>query len=247
MRSLEVMRSGILLTAIALGGCPTGPPTHIIPLAELEAQMQLGPDDRFGYESRSFRLVPPENGVFCQVLSPRDTRVTMDGSQGEHDPGGPKNFSDARECWGPSFSWDSSPSGAPTTFVVSDRTASWTFVVWDPFASNRFELVSHERDEVWHVGDTVELQLEPGGTIANPRVRATDSGKTLFDFTEGNGLTRNGGTLTFVVPQLEPAETVSVQVSADFEYRFDRCDASLGCESQIVLDSNYWVDFAATP
>ncbi|MGE3547510.1 MAG: hypothetical protein AB7L28_26530, partial [Kofleriaceae bacterium] len=198
--------------ALVVTGCQIGPPTHVVPLAELDAEMQLGPDSRILYEHNTLRLHEPMNGRdHCRVLSPRDTRATLDGVRGELDPGGPASPSGVLSCLDSALWWDDAPKqDGPSTFEISDGSATWTFVVWHPFDYRQLELTSHS-DGMVRVGDTITLEMSPPGALSNAELLGSDGGTELFRLTESTGLMTTGETLAFLMPDSPVGTEVTVR------------------------------------
>ncbi|MGE0547464.1 MAG: hypothetical protein AB7O24_07015 [Kofleriaceae bacterium] len=228
-----------------VGGCQIGPPTHVVPLAELDAEMQLGPDSRILSEHNTLRLHEPANGGdHCRVLSPRDTRATLDGVRGEIEPGGPATRSGALQCLDSALWWDDAPSkDGPSTFEITDGTATWTFVIWQPFEYREFEVTSHP-DDLVRVGDTVTLKMSPPGTLSNAQIVARAGATDLFVVDESSGVTRVGDELSFVMPEIAVGTEVMLQPNAELQLRIDRCDAPRGCRSIYGVNDTVFVTIA---
>lgn len=226
----------VLVSCVLLVGCADRDATHIVPLAELRAEMQLGSDDRIVSRETTLRLHPERNGEYCPIVSPRNSRAVLDGTSAKLDPGGGSihTLDDVLDCLDPAFVWESPPRNddGPSTFEITDGSATWTFVVWQPFDDVGASLVSHPDDQPVRVGDTVVFRAI--GPVFGLRLVASNAGTTLFELDETTGLTVSGMEISFVMPEVT-ATTASLYLSGELEKRIERCDASLGCQSRYPL------------
>ena len=225
----------VLIGCVVLASCVNRDATHIIPLAELQAEMQLGSDDRVLARETTLRLHPEGNGEYCAILSPRNARAVLDGTSAKLDAGGGSNntIDDMLSCLDPAFVWENPPeTDGPSTFEITDGSTTWTFVVWQPFASAGATLVSHPDDQPIRVGDTVVFRAN--GPVFGVSLVARDGGTTLFELDESSGLTVSGMDISFVMPAVT-ATSVSLRLEGELEKRIDRCDATLGCQRRYPL------------
>lgn len=230
------MRALLTIAGILHAGCQDRPDTFIVSLAELDAEMQLVEDDRFTFARHMIRLVADHDP--CLVLSPRDTHTSVDGIEGTMDMGNPEH--DNRPCYGPAMLFDDVPdTSGPSTFIVADSSATWTFVMWQPFDTYRFKLVSPpppaDSDEplMLRAGETVMMRLDDfHGTLTSIGVRAeTESNDELFALDHTSGVTVSGSEISLVVPDT-PTTLAVLEVEAEYDVRIDRCDAPRGCRPQ---------------
>jgi hypothetical protein len=230
------VRGRLTIAGIMLAGCLDRPDTYIVPLAELDAEVQLVEDDRFSFSQYMIRIVADRDP--CLVLSPRDTRTTVDGVEGTMDMGHPEYSN--RPCYGPAMMFDSvADMSGPSTITLSDSSATWTFVMWQPFKRYAFEPVSPppppDRDTplMLRVGETVTMRLDGfNGTITSISARASIDYRTeVFELDDASGVTVSGDEISFVVPDT-PTAMAQLEVSAEYDVRIDRCDAPRGCRPQ---------------
>jgi hypothetical protein len=246
---MKVMRFGPVLLLSLLGCHQLGPETWIIPLAEMKAELQLGGRGEYSTESPDVLSLHVPSRGHCSVLSPRDTIVTINGSRGRFDPGGGDPFNDGA-CFGPSFWAEDDPDGQ-VTLVIDDKTAQWTFVLWDPFQYVVANITSHGADEDYQVGDSVVVTLSPPGTYTDITVRGERGGTLAFALSEGNGLVIDGETISFVMPELAGSSTsvdLRLSIRGTRHVQVDRCDAPLGCETMASFEDGDWIDvYPAAP
>lgn len=230
--------------ALALAGCHRfGGETWIFPLDELNAELRIGGDSRAtaAYSSSMVQLyIVGNTGDYCRIVSPRETRATMNGSPGKVYPGEEyRGFYDDDNCIGPQFGWDSSPTGT-VEFKISDDSASWSFVVENPFEAlyPRVELLSHDAESnPVHTGDTVRLEVRTVHELLDMRVYMDEGGERLFEVDESSGLTVEGNRLSFVMPQVA-TQTGRLSVAGYLSVDFTRCDAPYGCKSEYAFNDN---------
>lgn len=246
-----MLRSGGIAIALTLIGCHRFEgETWIFPLSDLNAELRIGRDSRSStfYSSSVVQLyIVGNSGDYCRIVSPRHTRATMNGKVGEVFPG--EEYRGAffgRDCIAPQFGWDDTPTGT-VEFVISDDSASWTFVAENPFDAlyPRVELVSHDV-EVNPItsGDTVVFEIYSVHPISNTRVYMRDGADMLFDVSEGNGLTRAGNELSFVMPTVAMARSDYFSVSGELDVLFTQCDAPLGCQNSYPFSDSVRAEIA---
>jgi hypothetical protein len=234
----------IFATATAAAGCVDRPDTYIVPLAEFDAEVQLGRDDRIFASSYMLRMIADTEP--CLVLSPRDTRINVDGVPGELDTGHPEH--DNRPCYGPAMMFDSFPSSSgPSTFEITDGSATWTFVIWQPFDYPDLTLLSPTPATP---GDTITVHFDsPQGTMTDVSASARDADyNDLFDLDLDTGVTIVDRDVSFVLPDLPPGlTTIQLEVRAEYDVRIDRCDAPRGCRPAAGQPSFLRMDLAIAP
>jgi hypothetical protein len=242
----EICRSMRVLAVLLLAACADRQPTHIVPLSELRAEMQLGGDDRIFSRETTLRLHPEYNASYCPILSPRNSRAVMDGAGGKLDAGGGSNqtLNDELDCLDPAFVWENPPRiDGPSTFDITDGSTTWTFVVWQPFVDASAEVVSHPAEQPVLAGETVVI--EATGPLFDATLVARDDGGTmLFELDATTGLTVAGAEASFVMPAVT-ATVVRLEVRGEIEKRIDRCDASLGCQTRYALAAFMQITFAS--
>jgi hypothetical protein len=225
-----------VLASLLVAACADRQPTHIVPLVELRAEMQLGGDDRVLSRETTLRLHPEYNGAYCPIVSPRNSRAVMDGASGKLEAGGGSNqtLNDELDCLDPAFVWDNPrQTEGPSTFDITDGSTTWTFVVWDPFVRPNAVVASHPAETPVLVGDTVVL--EATGPLFDLTIAARDDrGMTVFELDASTGLTVTGAEASFVMPAIT-ATMVRLDIRGEIEKRIDRCDASLGCQTRYEL------------
>ena len=225
-----------VLAVLLVAACADHQPTHIVPLAELAAEMQLGDDPKPGAPlGNALRLHPPGNGDHCEIVSPRNTRAVLDGMPGELVPGGGSfQTHQVLDCTDSAFVWrNARQDDGPSTFEITDGSTTWTFVVWQPFVGEGAAVTSHPAETPVLVGDTVVI--ETTGPLFDARLIARDEGATtLFELDTRTGLTVVGAEASFVMPAVT-ATVVRLDLRGEIEKRIDRCDASLGCQTRYPL------------
>ena len=244
------LRRGIAI-AIALVGCHRFEgETWIFPLSELRAELRIGRDSRAStlYSSSGVQLhILGNSGDYCRIVSPRHTHATMNGKAGEVFPGEEyRGAFNGRECIDPQFGWDDRPTGT-VELVISDDSASWTFIAENPFDAQypRVELISHDVDvNPIMSGDTVVLEIYTVHPISNTRFYMRDGTEMLLDVSEGNGLTRTGNELSFVMPTVAMARSDYFSVSGELDVLFTRCDAPLGCQTSYPFSDSVRAEIA---
>ena len=225
--SANIVRGVNAVFLLALAACTDRPDTYIVPLAELDAELGVGPDDRILHETYTIRLVADREP--CLVLSPRDTRATLDGLPADIDMGNPEYSN--RECYGPAMSWDTVSNGpGVSSLVLTDGSATWEMEIWQPFGFSDLTLLT---PLPVRAGMAVTYRARTMGTISNAEITMiTDSIVTL---TEGNGVTRDGLDLTFTIPLSASPGQQSIVISADHDARIDRCVGPRRCDGSSRL------------
>jgi hypothetical protein len=235
------MRHWGLVISVTLAGCHyPDMETWIVPLAEMNARFTLDDTDRDSYfyaPTKAF-LQPRHGRDYCAILSPRDTSIRLDGAIGTMDPGGGGYDG---TCDGPAFGWDDYDIDGRVTIELTDGSATWTFIMNDPFERWTAELVSHSETEPIVSGDTVVIDVASGSPLSNLRVTMNDGATKILDLDESNGLVHSGDQLSFVMPAVAKEVTGYLELHADAEILFERCDASLGCQTSYPRDDNFSV------
>lgn len=233
-----------LALAIAASGCHRfDGETWIFPLDELNAELRIGGDSRAtaAYSSSMVQLyIVGNTGDYCRIVSPRHTRATMNGVVGEVFPGEEyRGFYDEDNCIAPQFGWDTSPTGT-VEIVISDDSASWTFVAENPFDVQypRVQLLSHDETTPIKSGDMVRLEVMTVHSLSGMSVYMREGPDTIFEVNETSGLTVTGNELTFVMPPVTMERTGRLSVAGYVNIDFTQCDAPYGCRSEYPFNDS---------
>jgi len=220
------------LVAATVGVMGCGLSERDVTFAELAPSVRLS-DDGF------LAFAPASGGSWnddCPVL-PSTTTGTLDGiAADEVSRGGVYHGAEGSEgCTGLAFRWyDPAPSPAgPSTFITTDGTTTWTFVVWHPFDQRDFTLVSHPAGQI-HAGDRVVGQsniAEDGPLMPFWLVRVATFDKKFF-YPKEPDVVFDLHTLSFTMPAEAAAGDTELWLEARATMRIDQCDAPAGCSSE---------------
>lgn len=196
-----------------------GPETHIVTLEELPARLII--EDVSG--TATLTLDSGRNEP-CLILSPRDTRLTLDGTIRGHTSPVPANYSTDGDCGGSGLYFDGpEPTSTRSTIELTDAAGStWRFVGAELFTAPDFTITPNTP----RVGDVVTLHYTGSSTIEEASIDFSGP-DGYFSLAEPE-LSNTGHDLVFTMPNVSGQGRFFIR--ATIAVRFDVCDAPLGCD-----------------